>query len=381
MAFEAGPWEKKQKVDGAHVFSRKLLYGDEHDSAEHLPEGANGAGYGKVDHHHMHAFWRRNALKMMVEHTRRDSNAVIRKVPARSGPAVWPGDLGKHHALIEEMIQLGVVSLHQGDDAQVFAKIHKAPLMRVHEQYRVVAAAPETDPGGVAPAAESASPFVAAASFSGQMKGYVFKFDEQGLGYYQDTNGRGARDGLSAHELPGLPEGWVQGLSPEGHVYYWHTSTATSSWERPTGPPIVERTVALGAHSAPLQADGRAAVRKIEEESGATIVVWSTVATVRGTAAEAQRACQLLDRKISALAFVAQATRSASAHMHQGAHQSSTGEAKADWDFKGVAGFVAEAEKSREELRKLGQGGASGNALAALSQDYNSESDEHADAE
>ena len=64
MAFELGPWDKKAKTEGAHVFSRKLLYGDEHDSAEHLPDGADGATYGAVELHRMHSFWRRNVLNV-----------------------------------------------------------------------------------------------------------------------------------------------------------------------------------------------------------------------------------------------------------------------------------------------------------------------------
>ena len=37
--FSAGVWDKPGRAEGVHVFGRKLLYGNEHDSAEHLPEG------------------------------------------------------------------------------------------------------------------------------------------------------------------------------------------------------------------------------------------------------------------------------------------------------------------------------------------------------
>ena len=78
------------------------------------------------------------------------------------------------------------------------------------------------------PSAEPA--FSAAAAFGGARPGAVFKMGEQGLGYYRDGPGG---DGESAKPLP---EGWVSGQTPEGYVYYWHTPTSTSSWERPTGP-------------------------------------------------------------------------------------------------------------------------------------------------
>lgn len=58
--FDAGPWDNKAKTAGAHVFSseRKLLYGAEHDTAEHLADGQDKSSYGRAERHRMHDFWR-----------------------------------------------------------------------------------------------------------------------------------------------------------------------------------------------------------------------------------------------------------------------------------------------------------------------------------
>ena len=54
--FDGGPWDSKAAVAGAHVFSkeRKLLYGNEHDRAEHLAAGQDQSSYGKKEKHKMH---------------------------------------------------------------------------------------------------------------------------------------------------------------------------------------------------------------------------------------------------------------------------------------------------------------------------------------
>ena len=69
--FSAGVWDKPGRAEGVHVFGRKLLYGNEHDSAQHLPEGTDASSYGQAELHKLHAFYRKNALKMMSELVRR----------------------------------------------------------------------------------------------------------------------------------------------------------------------------------------------------------------------------------------------------------------------------------------------------------------------
>ena len=200
------------------MFGRKLLYGSEHDSVEHLPEGADAESYGKVELHRMHAIWRRNSLKMLSDLVRRAPKGQpvkLRKVPGRSGPAVWPGELGKHHKLIEEMLELEVVTLHQDDDAHAYALVHAAPLHRAYERYcsaaamgaeaEATTAAPAATNGALAAAVATASsnPFVAAQAFAGAWPGYVFKKGPHGLGYYADTELANAA--LAAEQLPYAP--------------------------------------------------------------------------------------------------------------------------------------------------------------------------------
>ena len=52
--------------------------------------------------------YRKNALKMMSELVRRaPKGSEVKMYKEDRGKALaWPGDLGKHHALIEEMIKL-----------------------------------------------------------------------------------------------------------------------------------------------------------------------------------------------------------------------------------------------------------------------------------
>ena len=96
--FDGGPWDNKA-VEGAHVFSkeRKLLYGNQHDSAEHLAVGQDASSYGVKEKHKLHTFWMKNSLKMLADLSRRakqkGEEASLRKVAARSGPQreVWPG--------------------------------------------------------------------------------------------------------------------------------------------------------------------------------------------------------------------------------------------------------------------------------------------------
>jgi hypothetical protein len=134
----------------------------------------------------------------------------------RGKALAWPGDLGKHHALIEEMIKLGVVSLHQDETTRSYAQIHPAALKRAVDKYCTLdttlaggtaEAAPVSAPtapvsgavtGGssssnaksaalqAAAAAAQQAPFLAADAFAGPRAGYVFKRGEHGVGYYAD---------------------------------------------------------------------------------------------------------------------------------------------------------------------------------------------------
>ena len=358
--FEAGPWDKKEIAQGAHVFGRKLLYGAEHDSAEHLPEGADASKYGVVELHKLHDFWRRNAIKMMMEQVRRapkGDEVRLRKVAARSGPATWPGDLGKHHTLIEEMIKLGVVTLHQDDSAQVYAKIYPRALNEAFERYCASAPAPSAasvaTPAERLVAAAQSEPFLPAAAFAGARPGYVFKAGARGVGYYAD-----GVLAASVQAAAPLPDGWVRGHTPEGYLYYWHHETSTSSWERPSGPPCIERRVDVAAHAAAaLRADGDGrTLTKLEEQSGATISLVGAGAVLRGTTKQVARAQQLLERKIDALAFAARALGSAhvgSAHVATGqpaAHEATT--TTPNYDFTSVAGYVAQADACRDAIRR-----------------------------
>eukprot|EP00966_Prymnesium_polylepis_P006779 156207-Prymnesium_polylepis.1 len=127
--FEAGPWDNAAAVDGAHIFSkkRKLLYGNDHDNATHNEDGTE---FAPREQHKMHAIWRKGALKMMQELCHRSKGEVrLEKKAARGHPTgAWPGDLAKHHLLVEEMCELGVLSLHQDDHARVFAVVHRGKL-------------------------------------------------------------------------------------------------------------------------------------------------------------------------------------------------------------------------------------------------------------
>ena len=383
--FDTGPWDNA-KVKGAHVFSseRKLLYGNEHDKAEHLAEHQDGSAYGQAERHKLHDFWRKNALKMLAEQVKRNGKeAMLYKVAARKGPQqeVWPGDLGKHHLLIEEMLQLGVVTLHQDDNAVTYAKVHSAPLHRAIDKFNAAEAAQRQQQQQQQQAAAAASsalaarphPFAASDTFAGARTGCVFKMGEMGVGYYRDgPDGEAEGSGVAA---PALPAGWVSGTTPEGYTYYWHTLTGTSSWELPTGPPPVNRHVALAPHVATtLAAANSAAVRKIEDDSGAVIRLdlHGSSAHVRGSEGEVARACQLLERKAGAIAFAAahnaaqQPPPSRAAAMAAAPPPVAGGKRKGEYDFTGVAGFVAEADAARAALRQRPLEGSG--ALASLAQ-------------
>ena len=237
--FEAGPWDNAAAVDGAHIFSkkRKLLYGDEHNDAAHNEDGAE---FAPKELHKMHGIWRKGALKMMQELANRTKGEVrLKKEVARGQPnGAWPGDLAKHHYLIEEMIELGVVSLHQDDHAHVFAIVHRGKLGEAVQKFiKAPAAAAATtttttaataattaaqDAAAAAAAAATVPYFTSSPTFTGAMAGCVFKNGEKGVGYYRDgpkdTAASASTTGGTA--TPPLPDGWVEGVSPEGYTYY-----------------------------------------------------------------------------------------------------------------------------------------------------------------
>jgi len=317
--FEPGPWDKRQGSDSAHVFSkkRKLLYGNDHDRAD-LVEGG-GEGYGQREQHRLHTVWRRGALRFLSEKLR-TGGQVFKEPPGRSTVTGWPGDLGKHHLVPEELLDLGVISVHVDDAARTYARIHSDRLAAATARFarEAAAAAAATSGAGSANGAAAfrlppfgAPRFEAAATFAGARPGYVFKAGEQGVGYYADGPDPAAHDEAAP---PPLPEGWVEGTSPEGYAYYFHSPTQTSSWERPTAATAVSATVPLSpALTASLTAKRRAGVSQLQADSGAQVLLQGGVATLSGTARAVARAQELLQRKAAALEFVASRSRPAAA--------------------------------------------------------------------
>ena len=363
--FEPGPWDTRAQSDGAHVFSkkRKLLYGNDHDKAEFL-EGevaADAHAYGQREKHHKHDMWRRGAMRMLEELARKEKGeARVYKVSVRSGKPPWPGDLGKHHAIVEEMIDMGVLSVHTDDSANTYARVHREKLRDVAARFKAeaertskAAAAPSKPPGVAAPV--GAAPFVSAAGFGGARSGYVFKSGEQGLGYYLDGGSSGGSSvaARGAAAVTPLPDGWVQGATPEGYVYYWHTPTSTSSWERPTGPPPVTREVVVPAQvAAALQAAGRKGLNAVQQDSGATVLVHAAgvgaqaAVTVSGPQRSVERACQLLQRKVDAHSYAARALpasacASTGAVAARAARDDASLAAGPDYDFSAVGAAPA----------------------------------------
>ena len=238
--FEPGPWDKREGIESAHVFSkkRKLLYGAEHDDASaDAADGVARPDYGERPKDRMHAIWRKNALKQLGEVVKRSDGKEPRvyKDHERSSwrVAPWPGDLGKHHSLIEELIDWKVVTMHQDDKADGYARIHPEELYKAISIYCKPPTLEATH-AGTAPDPAAAA-FTAASAFEGARAGYVFKRGAAGVGYYLDgvSEAEAAAAGATVASLTNakLPDGWVSGKSPEGYTYYWHAATSTSSWE------------------------------------------------------------------------------------------------------------------------------------------------------
>ena len=355
MLFEPGPWDNKEKTEGVHVFSkkRKLMYGSEHD---HGNEGDED--YGKKELHQKHPMWRRNALKYLQSLAARTTGEVRleRKVPRwnhKEGSVHvtgWPGDLGKDYNLVEEMVQIGVISIHQNDDQTVHAIVHRGALHKAAERFC-------TEPAGTVPGAAAGSgaaatgpvpEFESASSFQGRRPGAVFKLGEAGLGYY--------RDGAQPEPEPEpLPPDWTQGTTPEGYTYYWHTPTSTSTWERPTAATQLVQVVPLSAEAvAALRGAGPSALAKLQQASGAHIALKAGQAAVSGTARAIAEAATLLRRKADGLIYAARALPSA-----RPAASAASGSAQTapDYNFKSV---VAQHDAA------TAAGGGGAGALAAL---------------
>ena len=163
--FEPGPWDTRAQADGAHVFSkkRKLLYGADHDKAE-LDESGDASTYGQREHHRMHNLWRKGALKQLDALAKKEKGDVkLVKRLERGGKVAWQGasDLGKHFLLVEELIDLKVLSLHQDEQAKTYAQVHRDALRKAiaffASEEAAAAAAAAAAEGGGGPAAPAPS--------------------------------------------------------------------------------------------------------------------------------------------------------------------------------------------------------------------------------
>ncbi|KAL3932085.1 MAG: hypothetical protein SGPRY_000849 [Prymnesium sp.] len=280
MLFEAGPWDNAEAVAGAHIFSkkRKLLYGSEHDDAAHNEDGSE---YAPKELHKLHGIWRRSALKMMQEMCSRTKGEVrLEKKAQRGHPmGAWPGDLAKHHHLVEEMCELGVLSMHQDDHARMFAVVHRSKLNDAVDRFinaPAAAAASEVSDASVEVDASSnaVAYFTPSTTFIGQRKGSVFKKGEKGIGYYRDGPTQEQSNSVAAAPLP---DGWVEGTSPEGYHYYYHLSSGTSSWERPTGQPPSKKSLPLSWDLGQSYLTDASALRKLRQDSGAQVCIANAV--------------------------------------------------------------------------------------------------------
>ena len=373
LLFEPGPWDK-QSAESAHVFSkkRKLLYGRDHDQADLVEEGPDG--YGERERHKMHDIWRRGALRNLSERARVKGDVKIFKdKPGKGNVTGWPGELGKHHAVVEELIGLGVLSIHADDNARTFGLVHRDKLAQAMEYFGKAATKP-TDGSERAQVASAGvgfglgSPcFMPAEAFFGHRQGYVFKMDQQGLGYYID--GYKPQD---ATPSTALPDGWVQGRSLEGYIYYHHVPTGTSSWERPTGDGCVVPATTLtttisisAALLASLTSAGGAGLDKILSDSGAQVMLQGSSATISGTTRAVERAKKLIERKASALAFISKSKATGNGLVAQRAAVDVV--EKPDYSFTGriAPSNPAVEEKNMSALGMLGAYGESDDEHAA----------------
>lgn len=372
LLFEPGPWDKKVGTESAHVFSkkRKLLYGRDHDQANLLEDGCDS--YGERERHKMHNIWRKGALRNLTESARvKGEVRIYKEQPGKRSITGWPGDLGKHHAVVEEFIGLGVLSVHADDNGRTYALVHRDKLRQAVDFFAT--AAPVVPDASSGTAAAPASPiipsgsasFVPAAAFSGARPGYIFKTDSRGLGYYID----GPAPAPAAADAP-LPDGWVQGTSPEGYIYYHHVPSGTSSWERPVAggsheaSATVTTTVLLSAALiASLASAGRVGLNKVECDSGAQVLLsGGAVVTLSGTARAVERAKVLLERKATALDFISRSRGSGGVASAVPARRAAIeAVARPNYSFAGLvaAGAPADSESVAGALGLLGDYGDS----------------------
>ena len=285
--FEGGPWDNHQSAAGAHSFSqqRKLRYGSDHDSADLIEEGHDQATYEqRGERHNLHSFYVAQALAELSDQLRRAGDAggaTVRKVSGRHGKLVWPGAMGKHHAVIESLLAQRVISVHQDDSAEAYASIHEDKLGRALARVKAARRASSDAAGQPPPAAARFSP---TSAFAGARVGYVFKSGDQGLGYYLD----------------GSVVGHVEGSGQAADSTAGARRRATCS-----------QSAALDPTVAHILAADRAAVSKIEDDAGAAvrIDVAACRAHVSGRAGAVARAIQLIERKVRGLAFLAPSRR------------------------------------------------------------------------
>ena len=361
MLFEPGPWDNKEKCEGIHVFSkkRKLMYGEEHNAAAEAEEGED---YGLKELHPKHPMWRKKSLAYLQTVAARTTGEVRleRKVPRwnhkedSAHVTGWPGDLGKSYALVEEMVSLGVLSIHQNDNQSTYGVVHRKQLHQAAARFCTEPAdAPVASVAGKAAAVGPVSAFEAAASFQGRRVGAAFKLGDSGLGYYRDASQPEAAEAAPAP----LPADWTQGTTPEGYEYYWHHPTGTSAWERPTSATQLVKVVPLSAEAvAALRGAGPSGLTKVQEASGCVVTLKAGQAAVSGTAEGIEHAATLLRRKAEGLLYAARAmtsTRPAAA----APSRSSTQQRQADWDFRDVVAVRDAA---------VAEGGGGDGALAAL---------------
>jgi len=363
MLFEPGPWDNKEACEGIHVFSkkRKLMYGEEHNAAAKAEEGED---YGEKVLHAKHPMWRRKSLAYLQTLAARTTGEirVERKVPRwnakeeSSHVTGWPNDLGKSYALVEEMVSLGVLSIHQNDDQSTYGIIHRKPLHEAAARFCTETGTDATPAAVAAPAAAAPVPeFEAAARFEGRRPGAAFRLGESGLGYYRDPT---QPEAAAVAPAP-LPAGWTQGTTPEGYEYYWHEPTGTSAWERPTAATQLVMVVPLSAEAvAALRGAGPSGVAKVQEASGCVVTLTAGQAAVSGTAAGIEHAATLLRRKADGLLYTARAMASARPAAPAPAPSGSLGaQREGTWDFRAV---VAVRDAAAAEAPPAG------GALAAL---------------
>lgn len=388
--YDGGPWDKKEKTAGAHVFNRKLLYGSEHDSAEHLDANEDRASYGKAERHKMHDFWVESALKLCAEELQHGRTELRKIATGRGGKLEWPGTLGKHHAIIEELLERRVFTLHQEskDNGQMVARIHAGPLSDAMKKMSARAASGAAAAAAASSEASVALPplFSAAPSWVGPRPGCVFKNGEQGLGYYRD--GAAASSGAGSGGS-GPDNAAVASAGPEA---------------RAAEPPVTEAVVLGSWQVASMLAADAASIGKMQDDSGASIAVdvAGSCAHATGTPPQVARARQLLERKAKGLAFLVASQQpmpgqkrpaASSLPSAGGGEATRTGMANPLYDFTRVRGFVAEADASRAVLRQRTDSGeaegaaesgaaaaaaapAAPNASLAMLADYGDDDDE-----